>query len=97
MSLYVAEHFRGLDIVAVSNSSTQKRYIDAKAKSIGLTNLTVYTQDAARLDLPAASFDRIISVEMLEHMKNYEQLFGKLSGFLRPGGMTFFHIFTSNT
>jgi cyclopropane-fatty-acyl-phospholipid synthase len=57
-------------------------------------NLTVLTRDAATLELPAGSFDRVVSVEMFEHMKNYERLFAKVAGFLRTDGLAFVHVFT---
>jgi len=96
ISLYVAEKFPKCKVVGVSNSKTQKQFIDQRAKERGLKNLTILTQDMNEFSTKD-KFDRIISVEMLEHMKNYEKLFEKLSKFLNVGGKFFVHIFTHNT
>lgn len=93
VSLYVAEKFPNCKITAVSNSKTQKEYIDSVAKQKGFKNLTVITQDMNDFTINE-KFDRIISVEMLEHMKNYQKLFAKLAGFLKSEGLFFIHIFT---
>lgn len=93
ISLYVAEHFPKCKILGVSNSRTQKQYIDSEAKKRGLKNLEIVTQDM-NVFKTSKKFDRIISVEMLEHMKNYEMLFEKLATFLKPNGKFFVHIFT---
>ncbi len=93
VSLYVAEKFPNCKITAVSNSKTQKEYIDSVAKEKGFKNINVITQDMNDF-MVNEKFDRIISVEMLEHMKNYKKLFEKLSGFLKPEGLFFIHIFT---
>ena len=93
VSLYVAEKFPNCKITGVSNSKTQKEYIDSVAKEKGFKNLTIITQDMNDFQINE-KFDRIISVEMLEHMKNYQKLFAKLSGFLKPEGLFFIHIFT---
>jgi cyclopropane-fatty-acyl-phospholipid synthase len=58
-----------------------------------LTNLRVRTADVRALELPAASFDRVVSIEMFEHMRNYELLLRRISGWLRPGGALFVHVF----
>jgi cyclopropane-fatty-acyl-phospholipid synthase len=93
VSLYVAEKFPNCKITGVSNSKTQKEYIDSVAKEKGFKNLTIITQDMNDFQINE-KFDRIISVEMLEHMKNYQKLFAKLSSFLKPEGLFFIHIFT---
>ena len=82
VSLYVAEKFPNCKITGVSNSKTQKEYIDSVAKEKGFKNLTIITQDMNDFQINE-KFDRIISVEMLEHMKNYQKLFAKLSSFLK--------------
>ncbi len=96
ISLYVAEKFPKCKVVGVSNSKTQKEFIDKRAKERGLKNLTILTQDMNDFTTKD-KFDRIISVEMLEHMKNYEKLFEKLAKFLNSDGKFFVHIFTHNT
>jgi cyclopropane-fatty-acyl-phospholipid synthase len=95
VTLYMATRFPHVDVTAVSNSSTQREYIAAQARRKGLTNVKVLTADAAKFAPPSGeTYDRVISVEMLEHMKNYEALFGRISSWLNPGGLFFAHIFT---
>jgi cyclopropane-fatty-acyl-phospholipid synthase len=95
LSLWMAEHYPNARITAVSNSRTQKQWIDARAAERGLGNLAVLTRDANVLDFPAGTlFDRVVSVEMFEHMRNYQTLLGRIAGWLRPGGTLFVHIFT---
>ena len=93
LSLWMAEHFPGARITAVSNSRTQKQHIDAMAAARGLTNLEIITQDMNVFTIDR-QFDRIVSVEMFEHMKNYQLLLRKVAGWLVPGGRLFVHIFT---
>lgn len=93
LSLWMAEHFPGARITAVSNSRTQKEHIDAMATARGLTNLEIITQDMNVFTIDR-QFDRIVSVEMFEHMKNYQLLLRKVAGWLVPGGRLFVHIFT---
>jgi cyclopropane-fatty-acyl-phospholipid synthase len=98
LSLWMAEHFPRSQITVVSNSRTQKRFIDARAGERGLKNLEVITCDVNQLEFAAATrFDRIVSVEMFEHMRNYESLMQKISGWLNPAGTLFVHIFTHKT
>jgi cyclopropane-fatty-acyl-phospholipid synthase len=92
-SLYAAARFPGTHITAVSNSRTQKRYIEAQAQQRSLGNLRVVTADVAAFQFDE-QFDRIVSVEMFEHMRNYEGLLRRLADCLRPGGKLFVHIFT---
>ncbi|GBF51971.1 cyclopropane-fatty-acyl-phospholipid synthase [Leptospira ryugenii] len=96
ISLYVAEKFPKCKVIGVSNSKTQKAFIEARAKERKLKNVTIITQDMNDFTTKE-KFDRIISVEMLEHMKNYESLFAKLSKFLVADGKFFVHIFTHKT
>lgn len=93
LSLWMAEHFPGARITAVSNSRTQKEHIDAMAAARGLTNLEIITQDMNIFTIDR-QFDRVVSVEMFEHMKNYQLLLRKVAGWLVPGGRLFVHIFT---
>jgi len=95
LSLWMAEHFPGSQITAVSNSRTQKRFIDARAAARGLGNLEVVTCDVNQLAFPPhVQFDRVVSVEMFEHMRNYEWLMQKISCWLKPAGTLFVHIFS---
>jgi len=93
LSLWMADHFPKARITAVSNSRTQKLHIDAEAQRRGLDNLTIVTADMNEFDTEN-SFDRVVSVEMFEHMKNYQLLLEKIARWLRPSGRLFVHIFT---
>ena len=98
--LWAARRWPGSEIVAVSNSRTQRLHIEAQAAEHGLDNLTVLTADVTTFD-PAergcpGPFDRIVSIEMLEHISNHEELFGRISRWLAPDGRFFAHIFTGN-
>jgi len=93
LSLYMAEKFPNSTIMAVSNSRTQKEFIDQRAAERGLTNLRVITADMNAFHAEK-KFDRIVSVEMFEHMRNYQSLLDKLASFLQPTGKLFVHIFT---
>jgi cyclopropane-fatty-acyl-phospholipid synthase len=88
-ALWAAERFPGSHITAVSNSRTQREWIAARAPA----NLEVRTTDVRALDLPAASFDRVVSIEMFEHVRNYQLLLGRIARWLRPGGALFVHVF----
>lgn len=91
-SLYTAKKFPDSQIVAVSNSHSQKQFIDKKAEEAGVDNLTVITADINDFN-PNQKFDRIVSVEMFEHVRNYEQLFQRINKWLKPKGKLFVHIF----
>jgi len=98
LCLWAAERWPGTEIVTVSNSSTQRAFIEAEAERRGLTNLTVLTADITDFE-PAdhgepGPFDRIVSIEMLEHVANHEELFGRIARWLAPDGRFFAHIFT---
>ena len=94
LSLYLAEKFPRSRITGVSNSRTQKEYIDGEARKRGFTNLRILTADMNEFDIAPGQFDRVVSVEMFEHMKNYERLLKQVSRWLKPGGFLFVHIFT---
>jgi cyclopropane-fatty-acyl-phospholipid synthase len=98
LSLWMARHYPNSRITVVSNSRTQKRFIDARAATLGIQNLEVITADANFLDFDAQTrFDRVVSVEMFEHMRNYETLLRRIAGWLNPNGTLFVHIFTHKT
>jgi len=92
LSLYLAERFPASEILAVSNSHSQGAYIRERAAERGLVNLTVVTEDMNSFK-PDGAFDRIVSVEMFEHMRNWEALFNRASEWLAPSGRIFVHIF----
>ncbi|MFO1425992.1 MAG: class I SAM-dependent methyltransferase [Steroidobacteraceae bacterium] len=95
LSLWMAAKYPRARITAVSNSRTQKEFIDARAAERGLRNLEIVTCDVNRLEFPADSrFDRVVSVEMFEHMRNYETLLGRIAAWMAPGATLFVHIFT---
>jgi cyclopropane-fatty-acyl-phospholipid synthase len=95
LTLWMAEHYPNARITAVSNSHSQKAFIDARAAERGLRNVEVLTRDANVLDFPTGQhFDRVVSIEMFEHMRNYQVLLERIAGWLRPGGTLFVHIFT---
>jgi cyclopropane-fatty-acyl-phospholipid synthase len=88
----MAEHFPRSRITAVSNSQSQRAYIEAEAARRKLANVRVLTRDMNSFECEGR-FDRIVSVEMFEHMRNWPQLFGRVSGWLRPRGRFFMHVF----
>ncbi len=92
LSLWMAERFPGARIVAVSNSAPQRRFIEARRERRGVRNLRVVTADMNHFDIDQ-TFDRVVSVEMFEHMHNYERLMRRVTGWLRPGGKLFVHVF----
>ncbi len=93
LSLYMAERFPRSTIVAVSNSRTQKEFIDGEVRARGLRNLESVTCDMNRFEAPG-KFDRVVSVEMFEHMRNYEVLMGRIASWMQAGATLFVHIFT---
>ncbi len=93
LSLAMARHLPNSRIVAVSNSASQRLYIESEAAARGLLNLRVVTCDMNAFD-PGEKFDRVVSVEMFEHMMNWRALLGRIRGWLAPGGSLFIHIFT---
>ncbi|EPQ64723.1 Cyclopropane-fatty-acyl-phospholipid synthase [Blumeria graminis f. sp. tritici 96224] len=96
-AIYFAEVFPNSMITAFSNSKTQKIYIDRKAEEKGLKNLTVITGDIVNYEFEMNTFDRIVSIELFEHMKNYELLLAKLGRALKSEGKLFVHIFAHKT
>jgi len=105
-SLFLAERLPKALIVGVSNSHGQRQWILGEAKKRGLANVRIITCDVsqvalAKVALPelskerpgAVGFDRVVSVEMMEHMKNYDVLLRRVSEVLCPGGKLFVHIF----
>ena len=93
LTLWMAEHYPNAKITVVSNSAPQRAFIEQRCRELGFNNVKVITQDVNTLELPAASFDRCVSIEMFEHMRNYRTLMGRIGDALRPGGKLFVHIF----
>jgi len=92
LTLWMAERYRGSRITAISNSHSQREFIEAKAKLRGLGNVEVLTRDMNGFDTPAR-FDRIVSVEMFEHLRNWPRAFANVARWLLPGGRFFLHVF----
>lgn len=93
LSLFMAERYPASRIVAVSNSTPQRLHIEAEIEQRGLTNLTIVTADM-NIFAPGATFDRIVSVEMFEHMSNWRALFRRARSWIRPDGRMFIHVFS---
>lgn len=93
LSLFMAERYPASRIFSVSNSTPQRLHIEAKAARLGLTNLTVITADMNSFET-GERFDRIVTVEMFEHMSNWRQLLARANGWLKPDGMMFMHVFS---
>ncbi len=87
MTLYVAERYPGCRVTAVSNSAPQRRWIEAQAESRGLAErVHVITADANDLDLERDGFDRVVSIEMFEHLNNWREMLRRVSGWVKPDG-----------
>ena len=96
LSLWLAEHFPGAAITAVSNSSSQRDYILAQAQERDIDNLEVLVCDMNEFEAPER-YNRVVSIEMFEHMRNYQELFGRIRRWLLPDGKFFMHIFCHRT
>jgi cyclopropane-fatty-acyl-phospholipid synthase len=92
LTLWIAEHFPGARVTALSNSAGQRRHIERTCRERGLGNVRVITADVAAFDTDER-FDRVVSVEMLEHVRNHEALFARVARWLSPGGCCFVHVF----
>jgi cyclopropane-fatty-acyl-phospholipid synthase len=99
LALWMAERYPRARIVALSNSHGQRAFIEARARLCGLGNLRVVTGDIARFDFARdeAPFDRILSIEMFEHMKHYGLLLAKIARWLADDGRLFVHLFAHET
>lgn len=92
LGLYVAERYPRCEVTCVSNATAQRHFIEARAAERGLRNLTVRTADVNHF-APEASFDRVLSVEMFEHVRNHRALLARIHDWLVPGGKLFVHHF----
>ncbi len=92
LSIWMAEEYPSGRVVAVSNSRAQKDFIDRQAAARGLRNLEIVTADMNEF-AAASTFDRVVSVEMFEHMRNYRELLRRVRGWLRPDGQALIHLF----
>ncbi len=92
LTLWMAERYPRSSITAVSNSASQREHIETQLASRGLSNVRVITADMNDFE-PDGSFDRVVSVEMFEHMRNYERLLARIARWLAPDGLLFLHVF----
>ncbi|MFN4260096.1 MAG: SAM-dependent methyltransferase [Gemmataceae bacterium] len=92
LSLWIAEHYPRCQVTALSNSTGQRRFIEARANERGLDNIRVITANITNY-VGDGNYDRVISVEMFEHLRNYETILARLASWLRPEGKLFVHIF----
>lgn len=93
LSLWMAERFPNSRFTGVSNSASQRGYIEAQARARNLRNLEIVTADMNDF-APAQCFDRVVSVEMFEHMANWHSLLSRVRGWLNPHGKLFIHVFS---
>lgn len=93
LTLWMAEKYPQSRITAVSHSRTQREHITSEALKRGLANVTVITCDMNDFEIAPGKFDRVVSVEMFEHMKNWPRLMGNIARWLKPGGFFFAHVF----
>ena len=94
LTLWMAEKYPQAQITSVSNSASQREYILGQCKIRGFNNVTVITCDMNQFSISPDTFDRVVSVEMFEHMKNWQELFRRISTWLKADGKLFFHVFT---
>lgn len=93
LTLWMAERYPASRILAISNSASQREFILARARARGLRNIEVRTLDVATLELEPGRFERVVSVEMFEHVRNWEVLLGRVQRWLAPNGLVFLHVF----
>jgi cyclopropane-fatty-acyl-phospholipid synthase len=93
LTLWMAGRYPRSRITAVSNSRSQRETILARAAERGLTNIEVITADMNHFETQLGAWDRIVSVEMFEHLRNWPQAFARVSRWLAPGGRFFMHVF----
>jgi cyclopropane-fatty-acyl-phospholipid synthase len=93
LTLWMAQHFPNARITAVSNSHGQRGYIEDQAAKRGFKNLKIITADMNEF-VPTGAFDRVVSVEMFEHMANWQPLLERVRAALKPEGRLFLHVFS---
>ncbi len=97
LTLWMAEKYPDAQITAVSNSSSQREHINSLCKEKGFDNVKVITCDVNNLQLEEGQFDRVVSIEMFEHMRNYQNLFRNISRWMKDDALMFVHIFCHGT
>jgi cyclopropane-fatty-acyl-phospholipid synthase len=93
LTLWAATRYPRSRFTAISNSRPQREHIAEQAKVRGLSNVCVRTADVRTVELAAGAFDRVVSIEMFEHMRNYQALLRRIAGWVAPGGALFVHVF----
>jgi cyclopropane-fatty-acyl-phospholipid synthase len=93
LSLWIAEQYPNCRVLAISNSHTQREYIEGQCRARGCDNVEVITADVVEFEAERR-FDCVLSIEMFEHMKNYDLLMARIASWLKPEGMLFVHIFS---
>jgi cyclopropane-fatty-acyl-phospholipid synthase len=93
LTLWIAERYPRSQITAITNSAAQQQYVEAVARSRGLVNVCVVKCDINAFSPKKQMFDRVVSVEMFEHTRNYDCLLRRIASWLRPGGKVFVHMF----
>ncbi|XP_073000195.1 (S)-coclaurine N-methyltransferase-like isoform X1 [Typha latifolia] len=96
LSLHIAKKYRNCSVTGICNSKTQKAFIEEQCRDLELSNVQIIVADISKLQMEA-SFDRIISIEMFEHMKNYKELLKKLSMWMKQDSLLFIHHFCHKT
>ena len=94
LTLWMAEQYPNARITGVSNSASQRAHIEGECVRRGFKNVRIITCDMNQFAPEASQFDRVVSVEMFEHMKNWSELIRRVSTWLKPQGKLFFHVFT---
>jgi cyclopropane-fatty-acyl-phospholipid synthase len=92
LSLWIARRYPGCRVLSVSNSRSQAEFIRARCAAEGLDRVDVVTADMNDFTTDRR-FDRVVSVEMFEHMRNWGRLFDRVASWLRPDGAFFQHVF----
>jgi len=93
LTCFMAQKFPNSKITAVSNSKDQRNFIQQKNDKLNLQNIKVFTADMNDFSTDE-KFDRVISIEMFEHMRNYDELLKRIDGWLKQNGKLFVHIFS---
>lgn len=93
LTLWMAGRYPASRIIAVSNSAPQRRFILGRAAALGLDNIEVHTADIVQWQPAETGFDRVVSVECFEHLRNYRELFRRIASWLKPDGALFTHVF----
>ena len=93
LTFHIAQNFPNSEITAVSNSNDQRQFIEKKCEKLKIKNIKVITADMNDFSIDK-EFDRVVSIEMFEHMRNYDELLKRVSGWLKKDGKLFVHIFS---